>query len=628
MFLKAFKLRVNKIIEKAVINICKKNCLLLSLALLPLISVANPGEDYVLKIDSLCDVGIDLAPGHPDSSLTCFEKACSISVQHNYLQGQCKGYFLKSCILTDFSKYDEARECLDIAYPLSFQIGDSLRTASCLNGYALIYLYQNQYDSAHHYFTQMKLLSSEMGHSFLENSALLNLSAIYNETGMFAESVETIFQAIEYFESNKVNFETAICYQNLGSAYLGLKDTLNALKYFNEAIPLYQAIDNQFQYSEDLQNIGVIYMGQGDFEKANEYLAKAIKVSDSLGYMRGKATGLAQLGILKVRTGDVNSAMVVFDSAMVCSNEINLPDNRDFILFQLGKMYFGLREYRKALQYLRQAATNAENYGNRELLMDVRSLESKIYKSLGDYKKALNAKEESLHIENSIRSEDNVRKATLLEKNYEFKLKSEQLVADAKIQQEQILSKLNLQKIYKLFALTLLVVVSTLLLVILFDYFQKKKAYNQLIKKNVALVEAYKKLRNCKINDKTKRVTDEKMKEIIVRLEKLINKKQIFLEQELTQQKLALELETNSSYLSEVINNYYGKNFTTFINEKRIEYSILMLSEGKFNKFSIEGVAMASGFTNRSTFHRAFKKVTGVNPSYYIENQESVMTGV
>lgn len=72
-----------------------------------------------------------------------------------------------------------------------------------------------------------------------------------------------------------------------------------------------------------------------------------------------------------------------------------------------------------------------------------------------------------------------------------------------------------------------------------------------------------------------------------------------------------------SAYLNDVL----GKNFNQYINELRIaEAQIMLLEEPE----TIEGIAKRVGYTNQATFWRAFKVVTGMNPSEYkLANKEA-----
>ena len=83
---------------------------------------------------------------------------------------------------------------------------------------------------------------------------------------------------------------------------------------------------------------------------------------------------------------------------------------------------------------------------------------------------------------------------------------------------------------------------------------------------------------------------------------------------------LAKELNTNSTYLSHIINNTAGKNFANYINDLRIDYAIKKLKkEPKFRRYSIAAIAEEVGFNNIKSFSRAFLKKTGEHPSEYIK---------
>jgi len=83
---------------------------------------------------------------------------------------------------------------------------------------------------------------------------------------------------------------------------------------------------------------------------------------------------------------------------------------------------------------------------------------------------------------------------------------------------------------------------------------------------------------------------------------------------------LAKELGTNTKYLSKVINASKNKSFTNYINDLRIEYCIKLLQENnKIRQYTIQGIASEVGFNNAESFSMAFKKATGLKPSYFIK---------
>ncbi|MBW1297805.1 AraC family transcriptional regulator [Aquimarina litoralis] len=83
---------------------------------------------------------------------------------------------------------------------------------------------------------------------------------------------------------------------------------------------------------------------------------------------------------------------------------------------------------------------------------------------------------------------------------------------------------------------------------------------------------------------------------------------------------LAKELNTNSTYLSKIINVSKGKNFSSYINDLRINYVINKLKEDKkFRLYSIKSISEEIGFKNSESFSKAFYKKTGLYPSYFIK---------
>ena len=83
----------------------------------------------------------------------------------------------------------------------------------------------------------------------------------------------------------------------------------------------------------------------------------------------------------------------------------------------------------------------------------------------------------------------------------------------------------------------------------------------------------------------------------------------------LTIDMLAEMMNMKKYYLSKAINASIGKNYNTWINEYRIKEAIVLLSDEKLNKISVNDIGNMVGFGNRSNFYRVFKKIAGLSPS-------------
>jgi len=82
---------------------------------------------------------------------------------------------------------------------------------------------------------------------------------------------------------------------------------------------------------------------------------------------------------------------------------------------------------------------------------------------------------------------------------------------------------------------------------------------------------------------------------------------------------LANKLDTHSKKISQVINQAYNMNFNDFVNHYRIKAIIQKIEEGEHNMQTLLSLAFECGFNSKSTFNRAFKRATSLNPKEYIE---------
>ena len=95
--------------------------------------------------------------------------------------------------------------------------------------------------------------------------------------------------------------------------------------------------------------------------------------------------------------------------------------------------------------------------------------------------------------------------------------------------------------------------------------------------------------------------------------------RQVFLDPKLSLNKLSDMIETNQTYLSNVVNRYFGCHLKDLVNGYRVEYAKELLRSGKY---PLEELPRRCGFLSRSTFYTSFKKVTGVSPKRYMKQEQ------
>ncbi|NSW45806.1 MAG: helix-turn-helix transcriptional regulator [Bacteroidales bacterium] len=106
-----------------------------------------------------------------------------------------------------------------------------------------------------------------------------------------------------------------------------------------------------------------------------------------------------------------------------------------------------------------------------------------------------------------------------------------------------------------------------------------------------------------------------KERELIGKLEYLMNREQLFLNPDLKLNDISQKLKIHRNVISKVINQHWKVNFFQWVNNYRLEKAKELLSSHDFNHLSIEGIAKTVGFNSKSVFNPLFKKKYGITPS-------------
>jgi YesN/AraC family two-component response regulator len=113
-----------------------------------------------------------------------------------------------------------------------------------------------------------------------------------------------------------------------------------------------------------------------------------------------------------------------------------------------------------------------------------------------------------------------------------------------------------------------------------------------------------------------KTVPDDVAQSILKALD-LFESKLQFLKNGITLASLAKSIKTNTTYLSEIINNHKGKNFTAYLNDLRIDYVLdVLVKDKKFRSYKLPAIAEEIGYNNVQAFSIAFKKKTELLPLF------------
>jgi YesN/AraC family two-component response regulator len=162
-----------------------------------------------------------------------------------------------------------------------------------------------------------------------------------------------------------------------------------------------------------------------------------------------------------------------------------------------------------------------------------------------------------------------------------------------------------------------------LLFIIAFIIHNKRKSEHNYKKIIETYTESKKEIRG-KVSEV--KISDEQEDKILRDLQQL-ESKQYYLKAEFNQYTVAKKINTNTTYLSQIILKHKNYSFSDYTNELRINYLIKeLMTNSKIRAYTMQALAELVGYKNGTSFSKIFKKKTGISPYQFIEKLKKEKT--
>ncbi|WP_299314338.1 helix-turn-helix domain-containing protein [uncultured Aquimarina sp.] len=544
-----------------------------------------------------------------------------------------------------------------IGYGQSFYVSDSLEQKSYkeLQSKTYEYIQKNNKSIAEKYIKIYLDKAKKENDSFHIGIAFYNMNWLYDARD--ERSITVLDSAIYYTRNLNNGYNIALSYNRRALVYADRGDLTNSLSDYLTGLKYAKENKDETIVYIIKHNIAILKRKLGKYEEAKKLF------NDCLAYeeidMINKKGKWDTIHYLQTLAETVSSYRLnkQLDSAKIL-NKMGIELSRGFdinVLFDLnhGILAYHNHEYLTAKQKLEKVLPRlkdnsfAETYNHIEtnlfLGKSIKNLTSKedavvYFKKVDSISDELNyfiPENRLAYIEliNYYKSKkDNNNQLTYINKllsadsilTHNYKIVSKQLFDEFDTKElveekERIISSLE-EKNNKIS--TQNITITFLLVISLFGiiyYYYRQRLYK---KRFLKLVDDQSKdhtSKKSKSKNNEQIISEETRKHLIACLQQFEDSKE-FLNPDIDMTSLAKRFNSNSNYLSKVINKHKGKNFTQYINDLRVDYVIGKLkNDTVFRKYTVLALAQEIGFNNSESFSKAFYKNTGIYPSYFIK---------
>ena len=440
--------------------------------------------------------------------------------------------------------------------------------------------------------------------------ALISIGLLYHDSGMTDIAQKIMVRATHLCELTSDSLYLAYLYCNTSGVYKTGTDNNQPYHILMRAVAIFKKLKNDKGLGYAQNMLGLYYLELKKYDEAETWFRKTIQSKTRCGDWQGAcfaACNIADLNLLLNKFDPVVHALVEAKTYMQ-----NAGDKLSEIVYYntLGRFNQQDKNYTEALTNLnRSLALARQTHDANFYLSNLKSI-SDLYHAMGDESTALD------YFRRYSAASDSVRNANspFVQQEIKNELNTDELIARAVKERE------SRKPDYTGSILKVAVIAVIILLISLSVSAFGNKPANPPISPS----DQDKVLNAEKHADKeiVVKLNEHIQQSIWERIENAMTENKYYLRQDLTLHELASHLETNTLYVSKIINARTRLNFNMFVNQYRIEEACRLLLDEKKQHMSIEGIAFSSGFKSKSAFNSAFRKLKGTTPSEFIEKQK------
>jgi len=534
------------------------------------------------------------------------------------------GYNDMAFAWNQIDRYDEALEAYRKSMKILLSIDDDENLPAVLINIGQVHFKLGNMDSNIFYNTQAATLSDIPGLEETYSAAIGNLGYTYKTMGNFEKALEYYNKALEI--SKKINMPSWIAtdLNNIANVYTLWEKYDIAKNYLRQAIAIDEEANSLATLEIKLNNLGYAYQQTGDLDSAMILFKRSAEIAEELGRMGNLAVRKINIGLLYYEKGDYTLAAKYVKEGLETNRQLGFKLSVAGALQSLGMIKIAQRQWKEAEEYLNDALKMALELDARIILERIYDNRSKLYENTGQSQKALNAYRKYTAIRDSQFTIQSQEKLAEMQARYETEKKQQQIEL---LQKDNKLQKIEIRE-KQITLISLgggLIILTISALIIWLLYIQKSKVNRKLVEKNLELMKKGESTIVSKKESKGRDfIPDDEKTRMLEKIDYMMHEKRLFSQKQLTLAGLAGDLQTNTSYLSRIINEHYEMNFSNFINTHRIREAQKMFAKNQHKSMTLEGISESVGYQSRSTFNTAFKKITGVTPSVYIKNLEEI----
>ena len=344
-----------------------------------------------------------------DTALVLADELMAFSKERDLLDGQMSALNIQAVASAISEDLPKALELNERVLALARQAGDRERIAGTLGNMGIIYRKQGDLPRALDHYQQSLAMNEELNDQRGVATALTNLAVIHRDMGDMDKALADNLRSLAIVEELDDPRLLAGVLSSIGNVYFKKQDYTHALEYHERCLGIYERTGDQRGISISLVNIGNVHYERGELDQALDHQQRALELQQRIGDRLGITKSYNQIGRIRLAQGDPRQAII---------------------------------DCHKGLEVAEELGSINDRAHNCDCLYEA-------YKAAGDARNALSYHEQREQLSDSLFNEENTKKITQLQMQYEFDKKEAATRAEQEKKDALAAEELRRQKVVR-----------------------------------------------------------------------------------------------------------------------------------------------------------------------------------
>ncbi|OJJ18436.1 hypothetical protein BKI52_22720 [marine bacterium AO1-C] len=420
-------------------------------------------------------------------------QAIQLAQKINDFAGQADAYYWLGSMLVRKRYYEigqkNLRQALTIAQKskdlnregkIYFRLGESYRT-------------QGQYPQALKYFNLSMEAYKTLKNDPRLSETYLKISGVLTRQGAYSQALDYGLQTLTIREKVGDQVRLKSAYNNLGVIYYYLQNYPKSLEYYEKTLNINLQLGLKYRATINRINIGYVYYQLKNYPKALEYFNQALLVMQALKNKPGIASCYFAIGEVQVAQQKYDEALLQFKKAEVIEGNNN--DSQARISVYLGRIYYAQKKYTQAVQALTKGLSLAQRIKSLAQQNKAYEVLAETYDALGKHQLAYQNYRLFKQTADSLTNEELTKRITRLEGEYQFAKEKDSLQYIQQKKQLAFDAEIETREANQRVTFVGLGLVSVLLLISLWFFWDKQKSNRKLSVANTKLEQSHEEIK-------------------------------------------------------------------------------------------------------------------------------------